>query len=333
MSKKLDIKQFAKFFYGIATSKEIKNVLKSKESIDMLYEEWNNYKAGHGKSKDVDFKNIFSKIEKEIEKDNKKIFGMYVNAYQFRKIAASVVLFITLGGLLSLLIFNPFASDEIAMITKHNQSGVRSQFVLPDGSTVWLNSESTVKYPEDFNKQNIRQIQLEGEAFFDVKRDINHPFVVKTESIEVTVLGTSFNVMAYKDNKITETTLVTGKVGIERNQSKTRNAQKVILTPNHKAVFNKETDKFIMDKVDAEIYTSWKNGKLIFDNTSFADVIEKIERWYGIDVEYDKELASKYFYTITITNENIEEVLLLLKKTTPIDYTINNKEIIIKLNK
>ncbi|MGC9374947.1 MAG: FecR family protein [Bacteroidales bacterium] len=329
--KKLNKKIFARYFWDIANDQERKEVIDSKESNEMLIEQWNNYdeiklitpKPYHSKIT----KNINQKIFKNIKQQKSK----RIKASYLLKYAAVILTLFASAALVYFLIYSPVAMSSIAMIKKENPRGQRSELKLPDGSKLWLNADSKIVFPEKFNNQN-RIVNLEGEAYFDVIKS-EKPFIVKTNGIDIEVMGTEFNVKAYPNDNTITTTLVTGKVGVKRLNPETKKTQKAILTPNHQAIYHKNEDQFILDRVDVLTFTSWKQGKLIFDNAPIIDIINALERWYDIEIQLQKNLDYQYCYTLTITDESVNDVMKLIKKTTPgINITIHDNLIEISKN-
>ena len=139
--------------------------------------------------------------------------------------------------------------------------GKRSLLTLPDGTRVWLNADTRLEYPDDFSGRAMREVFLEGEAFFDVVENKHQPFIVRTSSLSVKVLGTAFNVKSYDSDETIETTLVRGKVSIETNQNKT--GEIITLLPHQQAVFKKKSSMMVLaNQVNTETYTAWRTGKL-----------------------------------------------------------------------
>ncbi len=200
----------------------------------------------------------------------------------------------------------------------------KTYFVLPDGSKVWLNSGSTLSYPQKFDNKK-RLVKLSGEAYFDVQKS-KTPFEVETENVKVNVLGTAFNVMSYL-NTNSEVTLERGKVQLISNSG----AQQ-ILVPGEQAVINSENSSIQVQKVDTEIYSSWINNKLMFKNESLKDVVARLERWYNISIEIDDRFISDKKLTATVEYESITEVMNLLEITLSLkyEYDKNERKLIIK---
>ena len=194
--------------------------------------------------------------------------------------------------------------------------GVKTNITLPDGSLVWLNSGSTLSYPTKFSKS--RPVTLVGEAFFEVVKN-DKPFIVSTEYGDVKVKGTSFNVKAYTDDNTFETTLEEGVVAF-----KVKNAlNEVTLKPGEQVL--KVEKGFTIEQVETKYFTSWKEGKLLFNKEPFPGFIKRLERWYNIKIEYTDPKLNELWYTGTIEMESISEVMEMISKAAPVTYSFNNK--------
>jgi len=198
----------------------------------------------------------------------------------------------------------------------HCPLGTRTKFNLPDGTTGWLNSGSSLKYPVQFNQN--RKVELKGEAYIDVVRNTKSPFIVNTTHFVVKVLGTKFNVRSYLENPTFEVTLESGVVQIFEKNS----PRKLTLKPNYQFSFNKELWEASLYKVDPHCYTSWKDGKLMFRNTPLSDVLKQLGRWYNVSFECIDESLLNIPYRATFQEERLEHVLELLTLTAPINYEI-----------
>ena len=247
------------------------------------------------------------------------------HAYQWLKVAAVIVLPILFTGLYYNFKRSVKTTTPVALSMVENEPGQRSRVRLPDGSVVWLNAESKLQFPEKFENHS-REVLLEGEAFFEVIKDPDLPFIVKTGTIDVTVLGTSFNVNAFPESNLVETTLVTGKVALKKANS---NEDFLMLEPNQKASYSKEIQSFTIRDVDPVLSTSWKDGRLIFRDTPFHEVIKKLERWYGVEITWSNNLEDDNM-TFTVQEESLERILDLMSTLIPIQYTIEDKTVKIK---
>jgi ferric-dicitrate binding protein FerR (iron transport regulator) len=194
--------------------------------------------------------------------------------------------------------------------------GVRSQIVLPDGSRVWLNAESTIRFPVPFNPRK-RVVELQGEAFFDVVKNSSVPFEVEAEKVRVLVTGTRFNLKAYGEDDEVEVVLKDGRVSMGTGKPSVEN--NVVMNPGERAVFVKESGKLAVKKEKIDKYIAWQQGKLVFDETPMTEVAEMLERWYGVDVEVNDPEVRKYRINTTFENTPLHQVLELLALSSPID--------------
>ncbi|MDR0429579.1 MAG: FecR family protein [Tannerellaceae bacterium] len=195
--------------------------------------------------------------------------------------------------------------------------GERKQLFLSDGSEVWLNSGSLLVYAKTFNG-NTRTLYLNGEANFNVAKDPEKPFIVKTKSMEIEALGTVFNVLSYPEDEKSITTLECGKVRIMTCHE---NVQSVILSPNEQLIYNKTTKKFEKKKVDAEKYARWKEGFLTFQGFTFEEIIKTVERKFGVTVNYEVNRFSGRTFTVRfLPEEELDDVLNILKDIVRFNY-------------
>ena len=235
--------------------------------------------------------------------------------------------------------------------------GIKSKIILPDGTQVWLNSESKLIYNNAFNGK-LREVTLEGEAYFDVVKNPERPFIVHTSGINIKVLGTAFNVKSYPMEPTIEATLVRGIIEVEKNNQS--QSSKILLHPNEKLVYTRALDKSTtvsLNKTDAantpapakinpqsisigplpkaladsaRIETSWVYGRLIFEGDNFKVLAEKMERWFNVSIIFhDSKIANNYRFSGVFENENIEEALQALQLTAPFKYTIAENEVTI----
>ncbi|GAA3583401.1 FecR family protein [Snuella lapsa] len=241
---------------------------------------------------------------------------------KYASVAAVVVLFLSFG----LYYFNTLSiNSQLVQVT--TAIGGKEQVVLPDGTKVLLNANSEIQYPKVF-KDDIREVTLIGEALFEVVRNEHKPLVVKTyNGLAVRVLGTVFNVKSYPDDKEVQTTLVSGKVEvIKDNNSKAP----IVLKPFQQAAYNKKDKKLIVDTVNALDAISWKDNKLIFNETPLEQVVQDLQRKYNVTFKIISKELLDYKYSGTFDNLTIKECMRLLKVSSPIDYTITNNIITLK---
>lgn len=231
------------------------------------------------------------------------------------------------------LIYNDSAhiKDEIVFNCLTVPRGGKYFIKLSDGTQVWLNSESKLKYPVSFKNGESREVELVyGEAYFDVSPSTKHNgtrFRVLSGLQNIEVLGTEFNVKAYGGENEIYTTLVEGKVSVSIINYTTQ-----FLKPGELSVFNKETKEVVVSKVDVFSETIWRRGFFSFKNKTLKDIMKSLSRWYNVDVVFeDTELENVQFTGVIRRNQNIEEILTLIKDTKSISaYEIKNKTILLK---
>jgi len=201
--------------------------------------------------------------------------------------------------------------------------GEKSQVILPDGTVVWINSGSELTYSNAFGLQS-RDVQLNGEAYFEVTKKADSPFRVMARDCQVKVLGTQFNVKSYDDHLSTEIALAEGSVSLTSN-----NGQQLVMEPGQVAVTNSD-GTISFKELNVENLICWKDHMLRFDNTPLADVVSQLERWYGVTIKIDQmdHLKDRRF-TFTIKTESLSEILRVFQLVNPITYDITGDTVII----
>ncbi len=210
--------------------------------------------------------------------------------------------------------------------------GKRFDIVLSDGTHVFLNSGSSIKYPIQFIEGRSRKVFLEGEAFFEVTKDEKHPFLIEAQGLNVKVLGTKFNINAYPEDDNTEVVLVEGSVSLKPSKNGSKDEQDFILKPGSKGTFDSFQQTISAQNVNTSIYTSWIKGTIVFRDEAFDTIIKKLERYYNVTIiNNNKDLAKESFNaSFEIDKETIHEVLHYLNKVHQIEYQIINNKVIIQ---
>lgn len=240
--------------------------------------------------------------------------------------AAAAIAAITLFTLFYKVKHPVLQQTSIAWITKSASSGKMSKVMLPDSSQIWLNSGSSISYPKNLRHADLRTVKLKGEAFFKVKRDPQHPFVVHSLNIRTRVLGTSFNICAWQGHQ-TEVTVLTGKVAVSRDSAGIQSAA-IHLLPNQKAIGN--SAKLQLENVeDARTAIGWTEGKMVFDQLPVKEVFEALERRYAVRIITDQPFKGCKL-TAKFNNVSLNEVLQTIQISLDIHYTINKQTIYIK---
>jgi transmembrane sensor len=306
---------------------------------------------------DSDSKEAFSRLRSKLSlKDDRRRFYHLSSdsGYGIRTFFRYAAVFLLSFGL-AWLVFKP---EKAAILPRQEgvnvvavPNGSKGFLTLEDGTRIWLNSGSRLSYA-DFSGAETREVFLEGEAFFDVTRDKKQPFVVNTFDLRLKVLGTRFNIKSYPSEKITETILISGKVQIEEINPASAAKKPILLEPNQKATFYSATGMLeryeklreaktgkkipvkqeVIETVNPEIYTSWKDEKLIFSNEKLESLVIKMERWYNVNITLKDTLLNHYRYTGQFEKENIEQALQALKLATPLEYRIDKNNITLYLS-
>lgn len=294
-----------------STSEENQTIFKNAEkvwkSIDLL-QEMKGYNASRALS------NVHSKAEPSS--------GHYQKNFLFywQRIAAILVLPLLISAVIYFFLANHDSNNSIVWQTITTPPGVKSHAKLPDGTLVWLNSGTSLSYPSSFST-GTRNVKLLGEAFFDVAKDEKHPFNVDLGKINIEVVGTKFNAINYEQEGQTEVVLTSGKVKLlEKNENKGWSV--ITLKPGEQATYNKMRETISLKEVDTGKYTSWIEGKLIFRDDPIGEVVNKLNRWFNVQIEIADPDIGNYIYTATFQNETIEQILSLIKRTSPVEYTI-----------
>jgi ferric-dicitrate binding protein FerR (iron transport regulator) len=196
--------------------------------------------------------------------------------------------------------------------------GQKSTLTLPDGSKVWINSATIVSYSSDYNVKD-RDVYLTGEAYFEVASGNVLPFTVHASDLQVTALGTKFNVKAYSEEDMVMTTLIEGKVSTEAGSISR------ILAPYQEAIYEKAAGTIAVSDVTDQLHAvPWIKNEILFDNDSLADIAVSLERMYNVNVIFADEKVKEYSYTGLIRNNSLQNVLELIASTSPVDYRITS---------
>lgn len=219
----------------------------------------------------------------------------------------------------------PYENLESSFNTIITPNGGKFVVVLSDGTRVWLNAATSIRYPSTFSPHN-RIVELNGEAYFEVAHDTTRPFIVKTEKQNVEVLGTHFNISAYNDDETTKTTLLEGSVTVNSLSGNTSH-KNVHLFPGQQSQLTKT--KLVVDEVDADAAIDWKNGKFIFRNEDIRSIMKKISRWYDIEVDYEGNVENLRFGGKVSRSKNLKEALRVLTLTGDVNIKVVGRRVTI----
>lgn len=212
-----------------------------------------------------------------------------------------------------------FANKQTDISLVYNQIDVpccgEYQVRLSDGSVIFLNSQTRLRFPVSFSGKT-REVELVGEAYFEVAKDSVRPFIVHAKGLSITVLGTKFNISAFENEENIKTTLVTGKVRIGGEKIK----EPVVLSPNEQLIYNKKSRQHKIFRVNVQDYTAWKDGQFRFRDVRLDEIMRSIERWYGVEVEYVDPETKAYVFGLNFSrHETIEPLLQIFEQNGKID--------------
>jgi len=322
---KIDRELLEKFFNGECSDEEVlkveewyADVENSKEINEWLKPVWDSTLSEGAEKKKLE--NILYKIHYQINLNRSETHRRFRHLYVAAVVSIAVILLIS-GFWFGM----KYDSSEKELYTKlYAPYGSRIQFELPDGSSGWLNSGSSLKYPLRFTGKH-RKVFLKGEGYFNVKHNPEKPFIVETRDTRITALGTTFNVQAYCGNE-REVTLIHGKVIIERKTSDKAYKKVLQMKSGQHISINTKTGGFVTNSKDPEKYVSWKDGILMFRNDPLSRVIKEMELFYNVNIEIKDPKLYQYHFHATFEDETLFEALRLLKISSGIEYKICKRE-------
>ena len=327
-----------KFLENRCTNAEMEEVILwantdalTEESITWGFENWNLYQVEQNSEEDEKFSVLFDKIQYKIDIENQK----HNNAKKETRTLSVFIPWLTkvaailLIPVLTFLFYTlpekkieskSYASLVVDSLETVSPIGSRTVVLLSDGTKVHLNYGSSLKYPQVFSDKT-REVILSGEAYFDVAHNPKKPFIVRTGILNIKALGTSFNVLAYPDKNIIETTLVEGKVVLEHPQGNEDTKVIGMMEAGQHLKYNIKTGTKLGTKGNLEKYIAWKEGKLIFEDTPITQVAERLSRMFNVDIEVTDNVKD-YTYTVTFVDEPLYQILDLMTIATSVEYKI-----------
>ena len=294
------------------------------ELEDFFFEEWNKFDTYPSLSQEK-IDSLYCHLHKKM-----KISPFYKITRHWGQIAASILLLFASG--LTILYYiqhqelQTLAEQDV--IVRSGDSGT-SQVSLPDGTLVRLNANSSLTYQQNFGQDN-RKVKLSGEGYFEVKKNTEKKFIVNTGYIDVTVLGTKFNLYAYEDKDIIEMALVEGHVNVSTSQPP---YQTICVKPNEKVTYNKYDNKLNIEKTTTKIETAWLNKELVFREEKLENVFQCLSRKFRVKFSIDSSVSVDDVYTGAFDDEKIEDILEVLKIHYGFNYTVKDGKINIRMNK
>lgn len=331
------------YLSGNANAKEVKVLKKwitesssNKKQFNHIKDYWNNnhlkIELDKGENLYKKLKDIIYNPDLNYKEKVKPIFDKKEkNFYWFKiaGIAASLLLLVSIWIYFSrtqLTKNEPY--KEIVTVIKENPAGQKSNIMLPDGSLVWLNSKSSIKYPQQFNSSH-RDIELTGEAYFDVIHDPSRPFIVHSNKFDVTVLGTKFNVKSFSSDQNSRISLIEGRVKVTITDDTSKQFEPTFLNPGEELSYNPLSQKINKHKFDKDDITAWKDGILILKSNNFSELKENLETWYGVTIILKGTPPDNFVVTGYFDNESLSNVLKTLQFGREFEYNIKDNIITI----
>lgn len=296
---------------------------------------------------------LFDRIKKVNQAEKQKHIKRKLNFYTWGLRAAAVLLIALVSG----SIFYMRSEKEQLSRQWHTIAtpyGAKSWIILPDSTSIWLNAGSSIRYSNEFGIKK-REVHLSGEAFFDVFRNPEALFLVKTSELTIKSYGTAFNVKSYPDEGTIETTLIEGSIGVTRTTFDARNRDEVLLEPNQRVVYyrktktlesqepneaiqdptaptgsgpSKQKTTYLISKgIDTKEYTSWKDGTIFIAGETLEELAIKLERKYDVKIHFEKDALKSLRFTGTLENETVEQVIHAIGIAAKINYQVEDRDI------
>lgn len=323
---------FIKYLQGNCTKEEFDLILswvkegsQSISGIEIIEEIWAEFEPEAGSIEKIKYNRILDKIHHQInlKQNSKKLVVQKASTKNRVLTILTRVAAVLLLPVLSLLLYTNL-SDNHRYAANLNEleveapAGSRMHIELGDGTKVFLNHGSKLKFPYRFEGDS-RKVFLIGEAYFEVAHNSKIPFIVGTNSMEVKATGTAFNISAYTDDLEVETTLVEGKIILYDRKS---NREIKTLIPGQCLKYDAGKISYSLETGNTLKYTAWKDGKLVFKNDMIEEVAKKLGRWYNIEVEITNHKIEEFPFTATFTDETLPQVLELLSLAAPVSYQL-----------
>ena len=331
MNKEIFIKYFNNKCSDDEFDEFVSWVDEGKDNVELKKWSFSQWRSFKGESKDKDkqkYSALLDRIHHEINLNHRGYSNtktlIIPNAAKWFSRAAAILIIPLLGVLFYLTsdyhgLVNQYADLPVETIEVVAPIGSQTIVQLNDGTKVSLNYGSSIKYPRVFHGDT-REITLSGEGYFEVAHNPEKPFIVKTKGLDIRALGTVFNVKAYPEDNVVATTLVEGKVVIEKSLLENSREQVRELVPGQHLSYSINSGDIYLEN-EVEKYIGWKDGKLIFDNEPIRDIAEELERMFNVEIDI-AENAEYLTYTFILMNDPLYLILDLMKETTPITYTI-----------
>lgn len=320
MDDKPDIlKRFFQNRYSRSDYHRLKKLLAAQdpEFEQLMQAHWNEFHPEGSR----DLTEVLTEINRRLDKGaDRDVAGRLLQVWS--RVAAVLLLPLLVAATLFYLQLRPYLSQEDVFVEVSSPAGARTSLNLPDGSLVWLNGNSSIRYPAVFSQKE-RRVKMAGEAFFKVSSDQEHPFLVEAGTLTVQATGTEFNVQAYPGEGGLSVILKEGKVVVLDPEKSV--LQQMQAGYRYEYDPGKAKGQYLPE--DAENYSDWINGRLVFENARMEEVVKRMEHWYGVRIEVTDSSLIGLHFKATFINESIEEALKLLQSTATFNYRFAERKI------
>lgn len=330
MQKEECIEIFERYIQNASTPDEVKRLsfwIKNNQEISLWLEQ-QIMTSSLAIDSEVQMR-MLNNIETEINANNSEVTykqnNIRLQISKWLRVAAMFILpVLTAVGVYYYMSRNQSSASPLIVSVERGQ---KANITLPDGSKVWLNSQSKLTYSPSFNIKT-RELRLDGEAYFEVAPNPNKPFIVNTNDMSVRALGTAFGIKAYSDDNQISSILMHGKIKVTTPDGE------AVLLPNDRIIYDKTTHKKALSSVtNATDFTGWIHNELRFENESLGDIARTIQRIYNVEVVFASVRLKNQRYTGTINNNSLESVLNIISLTSPVSFQINNQQVTLSENR
>lgn len=301
---------FQRIFAGTASQKEKEQASRWLSKLDVSEQQLSFEEIERQRLQLQD--NFHSRFKHPLNNNKRRRLSLWIPA-------AAAAILLVIGG--AHFLRKPATPKDIYTETA-TLAGERKIITLPDGTTITLNNGSRIKFPKEFTGK-VREVYLDGEAFFNVTHDKTRPFIVNSGKLKVNVLGTSFDVHGYATDAKIDVTVTTGKVGVIAPGNRTSR----MLMPGQKLSYNRKTDELEQSTVNPNDYTGWQRGDLIFKNEQLDAICQRLERWYGVKISIKSPGLKGKHISLEQDNESLQNVMKMLSIVGGFKYEINDKNV------
>lgn len=336
----MDIDLLKKFYRGACSKDEAQKVISwfsSKEHKEKLLEQlqasWEQFELPDdeillGHYSDKILQGIHSRRRREALSvaEDQKIRYLNINRFYSLRIASIVFLAVCVSFILQIFM-QPAPEEGSSLLVSEVPAGQKRTLILEDGTKITLNAGSKISYPEQFSNDK-REVWLEGEAFFEVARDAERPFTVRAGAVNTRVLGTSFNIRAYRDEQHVQVAVASGKVKVSQSD-----ADENFLLPGKAIDYNAEKQAFRIGDFNRQEVLAWKEGTLYFKDASYKEVEKALERWYGVEISAEGEAKEDWQYSGSFQQESLKNVLRSIGYVKQFSHTQTGNQVVLKFSK